>query len=536
MSISREKRWIVIFACAAMLVTTAPYLVAYARQGADWQFTGFLIGAEDGNSYIAKMMGGSLGAWLFRTPHTTFPQQGLLAFFPYLLLGKLAAEPGLHEQLVALFHLFRIGAGILSILATYDFLSLFLESVVSRRIGTAIACLGGGLGWALVAGGLNPWLGSQSLDFYSPESFGFLELFGLPHLALARACLLCGLVAFLAKDPDRWYNKPVAGGVFFLLAGFFQPLTALVGWIVIGTDLAFAAAIRMVAIKRNQETGWQPWLKQVGVGAWILGISSPIVLYNVYTSLTDPFLRGWTAQNIITSPHPLHYLIAYGFIAPPAILGAVFLWRTKRGLAIFSIGWLLIFPILAYAPVNLQRRLPEGIWVVWVALAVAFFESPAGRGRRTARYWFLLSVPSTAFLILGSLMVTTQPGVPIYRPSAEIQAFSALGEQSGVGDVVLASFQTSNPLPAWTAVTVIVGHGPESIAMPELLPRVAEFYRDDTLDRDRLAFLQEEKVRFVFWGPFEKQLGNWDPHQADFMTSVYEDRSGYSIFKVVGSP
>jgi hypothetical protein len=92
--------------------------LAFQTQGEAWRFTGFVFAVEDGNSYIAKMLLGANGAWLFRTPYTADPQRGVLAFLPYLLLGKLAAGEGIHEQLVALFHLFRILAIPAAVLAT----------------------------------------------------------------------------------------------------------------------------------------------------------------------------------------------------------------------------------------------------------------------------------------------------------------------------------------------------------------------------------------------------------------------------------
>ena len=192
-----------VFAALVMLVTTLPYLLGYFTQGQTERFTGFVFGVEDGNSYIAKMVSGSYGDWLFRTPYTAYPQAGLFIYLPYLLLGKLAAPPGLHEQLVSLYHLFRFFAGMLAILASYDFLAYFIREIRLRRFGVALTCLGGGLGWLLVVLGRSNWLGSLPLDFYSPEAFGFLGLYGLPHIALARALLLWALLAYLKLVETR---------------------------------------------------------------------------------------------------------------------------------------------------------------------------------------------------------------------------------------------------------------------------------------------------------------------------------------------
>ncbi len=122
-----ERRTVLLFALIVMFITTIPYIIGYSAQGDEYRFSGFVFGVEDGNSYIAKMLNGWSGNLLFRSPYTAYPQAGLYFYLPYLLLGKLGSPPALHEQLVALFHLFRIAAGILFICASYDFTARFVE-------------------------------------------------------------------------------------------------------------------------------------------------------------------------------------------------------------------------------------------------------------------------------------------------------------------------------------------------------------------------------------------------------------------------
>ena len=95
-----KRRGIIVFAVAVMAITMIPYLVGYAQQGEEWRYTGFVIGVEDGNSYIAKMLSGASGNWLFRSPHSAAEQQGVIAYLPYLILGKLASGPAQHDQMV----------------------------------------------------------------------------------------------------------------------------------------------------------------------------------------------------------------------------------------------------------------------------------------------------------------------------------------------------------------------------------------------------------------------------------------------------
>ncbi|NJN43744.1 MAG: hypothetical protein HC806_02725 [Anaerolineae bacterium] len=99
-------------------------------------------------------------------------------------------------------------------------------------------------------------------------------------------------------------------------------------------------------------------------------ISSPFVAYSFLSLLLDPFLQVWTEQNAILSPPPLHYLVSYGLVIPFALVGAIKIYQFKISSAYLLLGWGILLPFLAYAPINLQRRLPEGIWVALIVLAM----------------------------------------------------------------------------------------------------------------------------------------------------------------------
>ncbi len=550
-----ERRWLWYFAATVMGLTLVPYLAGYTQAGAELAFTGFVFGVDDGNSYIAKMLSGSAGAWIFRSPYTPYPQQGVLALQPYIFLGKLAAPPASHEQLVALFHLFRIAAGFLAIFATYDFLALFLNSRSLRRWALVLTTVGGGLGWALVLSGNDFWLGSLPLDFYSPESFGFLALYGLPHLAMARALLLWALAAYLVKPPAGSIpgHVPEAGGiralfsrlgvlnrdsrlyvgVCLLLLGLFQPLTVVIAWTLMGIHLAAGwIGLRLFPMANEVEAGLE-WMVAFKRAFWGVVISSPIVLYTLVKFSLDPFLREWTAQNLILSPHPAHYLVAYGLLFPFVPRGLRLLFRDSAWRTSFLAMWLLLLPFLAYAPYNLQRRLPEGIWVALVIVACGGLPQvgTSWAGRWLGKIWTGLALPSTLLLLAGGLLAALGGGPPVFRPGAEVRVFERLAEEAQPNEIVLAAFETGNALPAWAPLRVVIGHGPESIYLDELRPRVASFYEMNTTDTDRQAFLQAFDVHYVFWGPAEQELGAWDPRFADYLKLLTRE-GDFWVFEV----
>ena len=525
-SISSERRWLLIFALLTMLALSLPYALGFASQGAEWRFTGFVFGVEDGNSYIAKMLRGANGDWLFRTPYTAYPQNGVFAYLPYLLLGKLVTAPASHTALAILYHLARIAAGVAAIFAMYDFIALFLREIKWRRWGIVLASWGGGLGWLLLLFGRNELFRALPLEFYSPESFGFLTLYGLPHLVMARALLFWGLTAYLRLETPPW--KP---GLLWLLMGLFQPLNVPLTWALIAVHLGLLTIQEFWQFQREipDWARWRRWLKRA---IWAGALSSPLVLYTLAAFSADPVMMQWAAQNQITSPPALHYLLAYGLLLPPALWVLPRIWRSHSPQKFWLLSWILAFPVLVYSPVDIQRRLAEGFWVALVTLALLTLEAlPKSRAGKVQRALFL-AFPSTIVLLLGTTLGALRPQTPLFRPVGEVAAFEYLNQTADKDAVVLSAYETGNPLPAWAPVFVVIGHGPESIYLDELKPRVAAFYDAAAPDSSRLELLTEFGVDYVFWGPAERDLGNWNPADAPYLEPVFQ-RGGYEIYQVI---
>lgn len=520
-----------------MGITSIPYILGFAVQNPNWVFTGFIFGVEDGNSYIAKMLTGAAGEWLFRTPYTSYPQNGVFAFPFYIWLGKLGSTPGLHEQLVVLYHLFRICAGVLAIIATFDFIALFVKGSRNRQLATALVVLGGGLGWVLLTLGEGTFLGSYPLEFFSPETFGFLSIYGLPHLALARATLLWGMKAYLQSPKFGDASTTRSGikvGLLWLITSLAQPLTGLIMGYVIALHWLLSTFQSVWRRLRKRSKGDNLTIQYLKTALIAACFSLPYLLYNAYIFSTDPFLRSWTDQNIILSPHPIHYLLAYGWMLPFALPGTVEIVKKYPWQGWLPVGWFFSFPLLAYLPVNLQRRLVEGVWVALVVLAIVGLEWAMDKRakpipRQIIWIYFAPVFMSSVLLITGGIKGVLSPQEPLFRPNVEISAFKYL---SGVVDdkpVVLADYGTGNSLPAWAPVRVVIGHGPESVGLKELSPQITKFFNQHTSGTFRQEFIAEHGVDYVFWGPNERQLGGWEPSMTDYLERIYS-ANGYEIY------
>jgi hypothetical protein len=521
-----DRRWLFITTLVFLGFTTLPYILGFIRQGAEWRFTGFLFGVEDGNSYIAKMLTGMYGSWLFRSPYSAMPQSGTFAFFPFILLGKLVSNPEAHSQLIALFQIFRWAAGGLLTFAIFQFTQIFINDRKYRRIATVLILLGGGIGWVGWLLFPSNWTGRLPLELYSPEAFGFLSFLGLPHLAAARAFLLFGLIAFIKPEEEKpSYQPAFIGGIFWLIAGFFQPLTIVVGYVILGFYFLISF---LLSISNKKQYSRQLFIKSV----IIVFISSPWVIYNFMSFNNDPYLKSWYAQNIISSPPVQDYLWSYGLFFIAAIPSVIRVFKERNQNGFLLIAWIICSASLAYFPYNVQRRFIDGVWIALILLVVMAYES-FHENLVSYVYKTILALASVAPILVlivifqGAWVVSS----PVFRKAAEVSMFEEITKKAKPEDVVLSNYSTGNALPAWAPVHVLAGHGPESANLKNIRPEIETFYsgkKDLTWQKD---FLSRYLVRFIIFGPEEKALGDWESiFGSDY--KLIDQINGYSLYQV----
>jgi len=256
-----------------------------------------------------------------------------------------------------------------------------------------------------------------------------------------------------------------------------------------------------------------------------------LVLYTFITFNIDPVVSGWTAQNIIHSPHPLHYFLAYGLVLPFAVKGVVGLFKSEEtGNWLLPI-WFLLFPFLIYVPYDLQRRLAEGFWVCLIILFLIAMERLNRPLRRLGIFLLILTLPSCFIIYTGAISAVLNPTSPIFRPVDEVEVFQYLAEKTEEGSVIFCSYETGNALPAWSPDFVVVGHGPESVGINELLPKVDAFFNILTTNLVRKELLKDVKADYVFWGPAERNLGKWNPETVDYLELIFQ-KEGYILYRV----
>ena len=407
-----------------------------------------------------------------------------------------------------------------------------------RRLTFLIIAFSGGFGWLLLLIGQPNWLGSSPVDLILPEGFTFLVLYAFPHIALGRTLLLSGFIVLWTNPSLR---RSAIAGLCWLAMGLIVPFYVAVAW-------AVACAAWLAVTLSRRVIVWGETIQM----ALACAIAAPVVVYSLVVFTVNPVMRQWSAQNLILSPHPLHYVMGYALVGLLAILGAVHVLRRRdaRSGTLRLVAWAVVVPPLLYLPFNLQRRLIEG-WQVPLAilasLGLARFVLPAWR-RATLVQWLirfprysvrglsrwaltliLLAMIPTNILLMGSgMLAVLARAAPIFRDGGEVKALDWLATRVTYDDVILSSYEAGNYIPARVGARVYIGLGTETARIEDKRAAMKRFFDPLTSDEWRAQFLRDGNITYVFATPAEQ----FTPGNARSLSPVYQ-AEGYTIYQVM---
>jgi hypothetical protein len=324
-------------------------------------------------------------------------------------------------------------------------------------------------------------------------------------------------------------GKGLKWSLIAALAAFF--MAAIVPFYAGALAAVLGAYLLALLLRRRR----MPW-RETGLTA-LTGLGAvPPVAYNAWVFSTNPAFAVWAEQNRILSPHPLHYALGFALLLIPALWGAIQAHRQKQEKWLLLIGWVLVVPLLLYFPFNLQRRMVVLLQVPLAILAarglLAWLDGQGGRRRRwgAVAYLGLVSL-SNLLLVFGNLVPIARRQTPIYRPGAELAALQCLNNQATADEAVLASFEVGNVIPAHTDLRVFAGHGPETLYGEEKKNTLRQFFGQSVDDAWRRALLAKFDLDYVFWGPIEQSIGDWNPGTAPYLVPICSE-PGYTVFRV----
>ncbi len=519
-----EWKWLALFSAGLILLTSFPYLVGLLMETPEHVFSGFFVAVEDGNNYLAAMLQGTAGRWLFHNPYTPEPHTAAFIYVIYLVLGKLAHVFNLSLPLTL--HLARSAAIPFLLIAVYRFAAYFTPWLALRRIILFLVAAGGGLGWLWVLAGGEFAPGAMPTDLWVPDASAFLTMLTFPHLVLAQASILWLAISGLRllHHPNR--KDLLSTGFFGLLISLIHPysLPVLIGLLV------------LYWIWRGWQQRLLDWKPLLYLGIAGL-ISVPYLVYSAALFNTDFVLNTWQEQNRVWSPHPVFYLLGFGLLCPLALIG--FLRQSsvcRRCDQTFPVLWVVVIPMLLYIPSNLQRRFLDGYQVPLALLAVCGVVSllyqvqPRWR-RRAVLLLKTISTFSNILLLSGFIILLMGRPSPAFYSRTILEAVDWLATHGKMDAVVLAAYDTGNLLPTRALVRSFVGHGPQSVHPVAKMEQVRAFFSGAMSADARLALLESYHIRYIFYGPSERALGNSSPGSLLGVRLIYQ-QDNVQIYEV----
>jgi hypothetical protein len=518
------------------LLTTLPYLVAYLNAPRGHAFNGFFYIADDATTYVSKMREGAEGAWGWTDRYISTPQpRPELLFLFYVLWGKLAGL--LRISLYAGYHLARLSGAIALTAAARALARRTLPDPGSRRLALALALLGSGVGYLVLLARSPTILGQplEALDLHLPELSGLFSIAAIPHFAWSAALMAWSLLALMDLARARGWRQALPPAV--------RAAALMAALCVIHPQMLFvlAALAPLHLLDRRTAPLAIPRLGlRAATPAWALTAAAflaeaPLLAYYLHVLTGDPVIVEWSHQWRHQAPGPLSLALALGLPLALAVWGA--LRGADRGLPEQRLmaAWVVLVGLLLYLPnpVNIQRRLLDGIYLPVAVLAAAGVAElvrrraaraggagDPGGGRRGAALRFRVAAVSaiSSLLVLGIGLFWGLTRAPhIYVDADAVSAMTLLAASPHLlcdPPAILSHPGSGLWIPARAGYRVVTGHYSETLSYLDRSRQALAALRDGGAGMRDL--MQAEDASLVWIGPTERAAGAATPDPAYF--------------------
>ena len=528
-----DWRFVAATIAIVLLLTSLPYLYAYASTPPSKTFTGIMLDVPDYGQYFSWMRE-LTNAPLAANKLTPEPNRAI--FFNLLWWGLGHLGQWLQLDFAAMLQLFRFAAGSAFLAVAYLLCRWFLPDQRQRRTAFLVVTFTSGFGWVLV---LLKYILAKGdvplpLDLYIAEGNTFLGTLAYPHFIEA-ATYIVVFYLILRGEVKGQLRYALAGGLVALFLGWQHAYDLWSVWAV----LAAYAALRLARDRR-----WPVYLIQSGliVGA----ISVWPALYSVWLTSADPVWKAVLGQFVnagVFTPNLLQLPILLG----PAFLLALFTAIRQnpfrlQGVSdkdLFVRGWFFITFALVYLPVDYQVHLLNG-WQVPIAILATqglfSYVAPWVQQLGQRRGWslsraalerglmaalVLVVLPTNLYLLVWRFQDLSRHDYPYYLNKDDVAGLAWLNTHVKPDDVVLSSLTIGQFVPAYTGAHAFLAHWAQTLDFYGKAQMVDEFYASSTDNQRRRQIVSQYGVDYVFYGPAERSLGGLDPAQVPFLSPVY---------------
>lgn len=526
-----EFRFVGLVVLVVLILTSLPYAYAASSVPPDKHFVGLILNTPDHGQYMAWYKGFQTS---FLISNTLTPEPNPPLFFNLLwfALGRVGYYTG--WSFGAVYQLFRCVTGIVFLVMVYVFSALFFPDVLRRRTALLIIAFGSGLGWiwVLLKYTLTRGVLKFPMDVYVAEGNSFLCLMAYPHFAEAASLILAVLGLLLVGEQQGRLRYAVVAGLVAQLLGWHHAYDLLIVWLV---PSVYAAATWLV--DRQWPRYWFRAMLITGLLSW------PPALYSVMLTKLNPIWEEVLAQFPNAgafTPDPLHVLILMGAPLILALITLVLLQKTGRGAAqaltrrrlLFAGVWLIAGWVLAYVPTDFQIHMLNS-WQVPVGLLATIglysYMAPlltrrwgVRRARTIAVLAFVGLVSLTnCYLWMWRFVDLNRYDYPYFLYKDDAIALEWLEDHTPSDAIVLSSYEVGRYVPGMAGRRAFLAHWAQTVGFYDKRDRVSRFFDARTGDTERLSTLRTFGVDYIFHGPAERALGEYDPSQSSLFSVAF---------------
>ncbi len=532
-----ERKFLVVMALIMVFITTAPYLYGYFSAGKDQVYTG-LHSLAPGDipvyySYINQVKAGSN---VVKDLFTGEPQRVGMFNAWWWWIGKLAVLFDLSAPVV--FQLSRVLVLLFFVVVAYLFVSLFFVKASRRKLALLFILFSAGLGFyfapffSLLPTDTEKYL--WPIDLWLTEGITFNALYHSSHFiaSLMFSLAVLGLMV-LALENNNWRYGLIAG--FLSLFYFnFHPFYAPV---IYATVFVYLCYLQL----RAKRIDWQ---KNLVFIVW-LAASLPMVFYHWWLIISEPVIAVRALQNITTISPFIFVLIGYGFLWLGGVVGVVSLFSKKGwelGRFVVLLAWLAVNWMLIYSPLPFSSRYIQGTHIILSIFTVyACYELMDYLHQRQFRWHQLLKTNKVLLVLLFVLFFsmslvfsvardvyyfTYKPGITsisMFIPKEIREALQWLKKQDRRGVVMAEPDIMAKFIPAFSQQMAFAAHGIETIDYQNKLEQVEWFWSERASDKAREKLLEQAGIKYVFFSPYEKMLGSYDPASSAYLDLVFHN-------------
>ena len=294
------------------------------------------------------------------------------------------------------------------------------------------------------------------------------------------------------------------------------------------------------------------WQKNLVFIIW-LTVSLPMVFYHWWLIVSEPVIAVRALQNITTISPAVFILIGYGFLWLGGAVGIVSLISKKGwklGRFVVLLAWLIINWVLIYAPLPFSSRYIQGTHIILSIFTVyACSELMVYLHKINYRWYQLLKANRVLLGLLFVLFfsaslvfsvardvyyITYKPGITnisMFIPKEIGEALQWLKEQDRRGVVMAEPNIMAKFIPAFSQQVVFTAHGIETINYQNKLKQLKWFWSKKSSDEARLEFLKRTNIEYIFFSPYEKMVGDYNPASSKYLQPVFNN-SLVTIYRV----